>query len=154
MHICGTRERSLYNIPVLVQTMAWCRPGDKPLSEQKMVVFTDTQASFGLNELNMNLHLFAISYCITRYCCEGTNPALTKKLAGGRPPGLQWNLFALWLSCGIHLMQHIQVTSWSQSSKYGGCWWPDVYLAPGHQQHAWWRSRPVGISRRSGHPTQ
>ena len=29
------------NIPVLVQTMAWCRPGNKPLSEPLMVEFTD-----------------------------------------------------------------------------------------------------------------
>ena len=29
------------NIPALVQIMAWRRPGDKPLSEQMMVSFTD-----------------------------------------------------------------------------------------------------------------
>ena len=29
------------NIPVLVQIMAWRRPGDKPLSEPTMVQFTD-----------------------------------------------------------------------------------------------------------------
>ena len=28
------------NIPVLVQIMAWCRPGDKPLSESMMVSLT------------------------------------------------------------------------------------------------------------------
>ena len=28
---------SINNIPVLVQIMAWCRPGDKPLSEPMMV---------------------------------------------------------------------------------------------------------------------
>ena len=27
------------NIPALVQIMAWCRPGDKPLSEPMMVSF-------------------------------------------------------------------------------------------------------------------
>ena len=27
----------IYNIPALVQIMAWCRPGDKPLSEPMMV---------------------------------------------------------------------------------------------------------------------
>ena len=30
------------NIPALVQIMAWCRPGDKPLSEPMLVCFTDT----------------------------------------------------------------------------------------------------------------
>ena len=39
------------NIPALVQIMAWCRLGDKPLSEQMMVCFTDIYASPGLNEL-------------------------------------------------------------------------------------------------------
>ena len=29
------------NIPSLVQIMAWCRPGDKPLSEPMMAYFTD-----------------------------------------------------------------------------------------------------------------
>ena len=29
------------NIPALIQIMAWRRPGDKPLSEQMMVCFTD-----------------------------------------------------------------------------------------------------------------
>ena len=39
------------NIPALVQIMAWRRLGDKPLSEQMMVCFTDIYASPGLNEL-------------------------------------------------------------------------------------------------------
>ena len=30
-------ERHINNIPALVQIMAWCRPGDKPLSEPVMV---------------------------------------------------------------------------------------------------------------------
>ena len=29
------------SIPVLVQIMAWRRPGDKPLSEPMMIFFTD-----------------------------------------------------------------------------------------------------------------
>ena len=29
------------NIPALVQIMAWRRPGDKPLSEPRLVLFTD-----------------------------------------------------------------------------------------------------------------
>ena len=31
---------SINNIPALVQIMAWCRPGDKPLSEPMMVSLT------------------------------------------------------------------------------------------------------------------
>ena len=31
----------IYNIPALVQIMAWCRTGDKPLSEPMMVQFTE-----------------------------------------------------------------------------------------------------------------
>ena len=31
----------IHNIPALVQTMAWRRPGDKPLSEPIMAWFTD-----------------------------------------------------------------------------------------------------------------
>ena len=39
------------NIPALVQIMAWCRPGDKPLSEQCWLVCWRIYASLGLNEL-------------------------------------------------------------------------------------------------------
>ena len=39
-------------IPVLVQIMAWRRPGDKPLSEPVMVNFWRIYASLGLNELS------------------------------------------------------------------------------------------------------
>ena len=40
------------NIPALVQIMARCRPGDKPLSEP-MIVHGRIYASFGLNELEV-----------------------------------------------------------------------------------------------------
>ena len=41
------------NISVLVQIMAWHRPGNKPLSEPMMVsLLTHIYASLGLNELN------------------------------------------------------------------------------------------------------
>ena len=39
------------NIPVLVQIMAWRRPGNKPLSEAVMLVYWRIYASLGLNEL-------------------------------------------------------------------------------------------------------
>ena len=41
------------NMPALVQIMAWCRPGDKPLSEP-MMVRLPIYASLGLNELMKN----------------------------------------------------------------------------------------------------
>ena len=41
----------LNNIPGLVQIMAWSRPGNKPLSEQIMVILLTHYASLGLNEL-------------------------------------------------------------------------------------------------------
>ena len=40
------------NIITLVHVMAWCRPGDKPLSEQWWLVYWRIYASLGLNELN------------------------------------------------------------------------------------------------------
>ena len=40
------------NIPALVQTMAGCRPGDKPLSESMLLVYGLIYAPLGLNELN------------------------------------------------------------------------------------------------------
>ena len=41
----------IYNIPALVQIMAWRRPGDKPLSEKWWSVYWRLYASLGLNEL-------------------------------------------------------------------------------------------------------
>ena len=38
------------NIPVLVQIMAWCQPGDKPLSEPMMVRLPTHISSLSLNE--------------------------------------------------------------------------------------------------------
>ena len=42
------------NISALVQIMAWCKPGDKPLSEPMMVSLL-TYASIGLNGWNWEL---------------------------------------------------------------------------------------------------
>ena len=50
-------------IPLLVQIMAWHRPGDKPLSQPMMAYFVDRYMSLGLNELNdyANLkHILAV----------------------------------------------------------------------------------------------
>ena len=43
------------NIPALVQIMAWCRPGDKPLSEPMIILYWRIYASLGLNELRDEL---------------------------------------------------------------------------------------------------
>ena len=43
------------NIPVLVQIMAWRRPGDKPLSEPMMIRLRRIYASFGLNVLMVHV---------------------------------------------------------------------------------------------------
>ena len=39
------------NIPALAQIMAWCRPGDKPLSDQWSLDYWQLYVSLGLNEL-------------------------------------------------------------------------------------------------------
>ena len=38
-------QGSIYNMPALVQIMAWRRTGDKPLSEPIMASFTDASMS-------------------------------------------------------------------------------------------------------------
>ena len=53
------------DIPALVQTMAWSRPGDKPLSEPMRVVYRRIYASLALNELT-NGNPFHWFLCITR----------------------------------------------------------------------------------------
>ena len=42
------------NIPALVQILAWCLPGDKPLSEPMMVKSTDAYMSPDFSELRWN----------------------------------------------------------------------------------------------------
>ena len=41
------------NILALIQIMAWCCPGDKPLSEPTIAQFTDAYVSLGLNDLTI-----------------------------------------------------------------------------------------------------
>ena len=45
------------NISALVQVMAWCRPGDKPLSEPLMVRLPTHIRSLGLNDLTLLLSI-------------------------------------------------------------------------------------------------
>ena len=44
------------NIPALVQIMAWCQPGDKPLSEPMMISFWCIYASLSLNVMLSLFH--------------------------------------------------------------------------------------------------
>ena len=61
------------NIPALVRTMAWRRPGDKPLSEPVMVsLLTHMNAWHGLNELiwiTKHENVFAFSFIIHHWDC-------------------------------------------------------------------------------------
>ena len=51
------------NIPSLVQIMAWCRPGDKPLSEPMMVcLLMHIYESLGLNELKVSTSNQTLNY--------------------------------------------------------------------------------------------
>ena len=45
------RKGPIDNNPALVQIMAWCRSGDKPLSEPMMISYRRIYASLGLNVL-------------------------------------------------------------------------------------------------------
>ena len=61
-------KNPINNNPSLVQIMAWCRSGDKPLSEPMMVnLLTHIYASLGLNELTV--HHFETQK--SRKVCDG-----------------------------------------------------------------------------------
>ena len=54
------------NMPTMVQIMAWCRSGDKPLSEPMMaslLLFFTHYASTGLNQFNKHQHSFIHTTC-------------------------------------------------------------------------------------------
>ena len=50
------RNGPIINRQLLVQIMAWCRPGDKQLSEPMVVSYWRKCASLGLNELTINFN--------------------------------------------------------------------------------------------------
>ena len=56
----------IYNIPALVQMMAWRRASDKPLSEAMMVsnVYRRWYASLGLNDLNQHMESNEIMFAL------------------------------------------------------------------------------------------
>ena len=63
-------EGTINKIPALVPIMAWCQPGDKPLSEP-MMVSTHTYMSLGFYELIPRLHPCVLFY-------QGSSPCLAK----------------------------------------------------------------------------
>ena len=75
----------LNNIPTLVWIMAWCRPGDMPLSEPMMVSLRRIYASLGPSELNF----------IT---CTGIH--LTVQYS------LEYNLQIYWNGVYYHYIEH------------------------------------------------
>ena len=53
------------NIPAFVYIMTCGRPGDKPLSAPKMIIYlTHIYASLGLNELDFNMSYVVPSFAI------------------------------------------------------------------------------------------
>ena len=81
------------NIPALVQIMAWCQTGDKPLSEPMMTQFNDAYMR----------HLASTSYCYNM-------------LRSGNTYLHQWNGSWLWLvTCSVpqhYLNQCLCIADW------------------------------------------
>ena len=50
-------KSTINNIPALVQIMAWCRPGDKPLYEPWWLDYRRIYASLVLNEITITYYL-------------------------------------------------------------------------------------------------
>ena len=83
------------NMPALVQIMAWCRPGDKPLSEPMMVSLLTHNASLGLNELMCwrpgRLQLRRYISGVTNICVSIlTTIASNNGLSHGRRQAIIW----------------------------------------------------------------
>ena len=64
----------MYNIPALVQIMAWCRPGDKPLSELMLVILLTLICVSRPQWVNLSKLLYERLPCVTafirRFCNE------------------------------------------------------------------------------------
>ena len=70
------------NMSALVQIMAWCRTGNKPLSEPLLVCCTDLYASLGLNELSQHIlnTEHATVYGFLLFLCLSANTLAFSKL--------------------------------------------------------------------------
>ena len=90
------------NIPALVQIMAWCRPGDKPLSETMMIslpYMVCIYVSLGLNEVT---HWGRVTHI-----CVNTNTNIGSD--NGLSPG--WRQAIIWTNAGILLIWTLEQTS-------------------------------------------
>ena len=77
----------IHNIPALAQIMAWCRPGDKTLSEPMIVSLLTHIASLGLNELMKHFLFFFMNYnrpLWNRYCSSHGKETLHGLKSGDR----------------------------------------------------------------------
>ena len=70
MSLMSVHQGPINNIPALVQIMAWCLPGDKPLSEPMLTQFTE-------GDLRCNMTLLVPydlkSFVFWRYCLNMSN---------------------------------------------------------------------------------
>ena len=74
LHWSFSRKGLINNIPALVQIMAWCRPGDKPLSEAMMVNLPThicVSRPQWVNRKHLFLHVSSVPMCIQ--CPIGDN---------------------------------------------------------------------------------
>ena len=90
-------EGPFNNMSVLVQVMAWCRPGDKPLSEAMLTQFTDAYTCMrhymGGDELKLwhTLELIWILNLSKQYCTECSH--CRKNINRKSVECNHWNLF-------------------------------------------------------------
>ena len=77
-------------MPALVQIMAWCRKGHKPLSEAMLIYCTDTYASLGLNEESQTS---VVCVLLLVSCILNWKTALVEQ-------GLLWSVWQLLASVG------------------------------------------------------
>ena len=94
------RKGPINNIPALAQIMAWRRPGDKPLSEPKLVSLLRTYPSLGLNELRSIWLLIFDSWNMCAFIRSSTmssKPLIDKFV---------WHLFHI---CNCHIVYGISL---------------------------------------------
>ena len=75
------------NNPILVQMLAWCRFGDKPLSEPMLIRYTDAYAELGVDELRQALVRNTIRrrfwvYSIIVWCSSSSLSQLSLYITG------------------------------------------------------------------------
>ena len=101
-------------IPSLVQILAWCRSGKKPLSEQWWLIYRRIYASLSLNEL-MSLVILPQYLLVTQYrvvmlgmmtSSNGTifrvTGALCGEFTGPRGGALVFSLISAWLNGSVN----------------------------------------------------